>query len=216
MALANFSDLKSSVTRWLARTDLAGDAEDFILLGEATLNRELPAVETEATLTGTVSSREIDISSLSIVEPRNLFLKRAGIGDILLTQKADGTFPYSDTNAQPRFWSIDGTKIKFDCPLDEAYSFRFEYQERFALSDASPTNWLLTNHPDVYLSAVLIWGGIFTRNDARAATFAETLRVGIPSVRNSIVQKKRAVLSVDAGLQGIGSRHRGYLIGDVL
>lgn len=207
MSLANFSDLKAATTRWMARSDVAGDAEDFIMLGEAGLNRELSAVETEATLTGTVDSRVIDITAQQVMRPRALFLNRADLSrEIELTLKTDGTFPYSDTSGEPKFWSVDGTNIKFDRPLDQAYTFRFEFSQRFALSDSATTNWLLTNHPDVYLAATLIWGGLFTRNDATGARWAEVLASGVPSVRNAIAEKKRAIATVDPALANIGRR----------
>lgn len=204
MALGTFDDLKAAVTRWLARSDLAGDAKDFITLGEAGLNRELPAVETDTTLTGTIGSRVISISSIALVEPRGLFLIDPDTGEeSKLTPLTDGTFPYFSENSSPQSWSIDGDNIKFDYPLDQAYQFRFEFQQRFALSVAAPTNWLLTNHPDVYLAAVLVWGGIFTRNSARGTTFAAVLDSALPSVRNIIAQKKRALLRVDNALRDI-------------
>ena len=208
MALGTFDDLKVAVTRWSARSDLAGDAEDFILLGEAALNRELQAVETEATLTGTVGSRSIDISAHSVERPRALFLTYPDTGDeVQLTSKTDGTFPYIDDNGEPELWSVDGDNIKFDRPLDQAYSFRFEFSQRFALSDAAPTNWLLTNHPDVYLAAVLIWGGLFTRNDTVGSRWVAVLNTGIPSVRSAIAQKKRALLTVDPALSRMNRRY---------
>lgn len=210
MALANFSDLKAATSRWMARSDVAGDAEDFILLGESALNRELQAIETESTLVGSIGSRSISISALSVLRPRALFLTDPGNGDELeLTQKTDGTFPYTDDSDAPEFWSVDGTNIKFDCPLDLAYSFRFEFTQRFALSEAAPTNWLLTNHPDVYLAAVLIWGGLFTRNDATGARWAAVLKTGIPSVRNIIAQKRRGILTVDPAISSRRSVYTG-------
>lgn len=208
MALGTFDDLKAAVTRWSARSDVAGDAEDFIMLGEAGLNRELQAVETEATLTGIIGSRSIDISAHSVVRPRSLFLTYPDIGDeVQLTPKADGTFPYIDDNGEPELWSVDGDNIKFDRPLDQEYSFRFEFSQRFALSDAAPTNWLLTNHPDVYLAAVLIWGGLFTRNDTVGSRWAAVLNTGVPSVRGAIAQKKRALLTVDPALSRMNRRY---------
>lgn len=209
MALANFSDLKTAVARWLARGDLAGEAEDFIMLGEAALNRELSAVETDATLTGTIGSNVIDISALSVETPRSLFLN-SGWGERQLTRKTDGTFPYSETNGEPSYWSVDGTNIKFDRPLDQAYSCRFEFAQRFALSDASPTNWLLTNHPDVYLAAVLVWGGVFTRNPDMEARYGRILALGISAARHAIAQKKRAELTVDAAITRVNPRQPYY------
>ena len=159
MALATYSDLQTYVTELMAREDLLGNAADWITLAEARLNREIPAVETDVTLTGVASSRRIDVSSYSVVSPLALFLIDTDGDEIEMVRKADGTFPYTDTSDQPRFWAMDGSNIDFDCPLDTAYTFRFRIRQRYALSDLVPTNWLLTNHPDIYIAATLIWGG---------------------------------------------------------
>lgn len=206
MALANLDDLKSAVTKWMARGDVAGSAEEFIALAEAGLNRELAPVETDVALTGTIDSRSIDISGTACVEALALFLERTGRTEWPLARKTDGTFPYRDEQGEPSIWTIDGENIDFDRKLDQSYTFRFRIRQKFALSDSQPTNWLLTNHPDVYLAAVLIWGGIFTRNTPYAATHKAVLDRGIPSVRNIIAQKNRASLSLDPAVATMGRR----------
>lgn len=54
---------------------------------------------------------------------------------------------------------------------------------KFALSDAAPTNWLLTNFPDVYLAAVLVWSGLFTKNDADLQKWSSIFNSGIDDVQ---------------------------------
>lgn len=207
MAISTYDELKTAVTNWMARGDVAGDAASFIMLGEAHLNRELKPVMVDATITGTAGSRSIDISSMSCVSPQALFLAETGRDEVELTKKQDGTFPYIETSTgRPSIWAIDGANIDFDRKLDAAYPFRFRYRQRFALSDSASTNWLLTNHPDVYLAATLVWGGIFIQSSPQAGTFGQILAEGIPSVRNTIAQQNRAVLSVPMGLQMIGRR----------
>jgi len=210
MAITNYTELQQAVSDWMARGDVAGNAQDFISLAEARLNRELSPVETDATLAGTILSRTLDISSLSMVKPIALFLSDTG-GERMLTPRAEGTFTYSDSNGRPSIWSIDGSTIAFDRPCDQAYSFRFRYQERFALSDSGTTNSLLTLHPDVYLAATLMWGGVFTQDGAYAAGFKGLLDEAIPSIRSTIAQSRRGVLTVDPALQSIG-RYRDWTI----
>ena len=200
MAISTYTELQAAVTNWMTRSDMAGEAADFIALAEAALNRELGPVEVDVTLTGVVSSRAIDISALSIVAPIGLFLAQAGINEVEMTRKDDGTFPYRVSNSYPRYWAMDGTNIDFDCPLDQAYPFRFRYRQRFALSVASPTNWLLTYHPDLYLAATIVWGGIFIQDNDTMARWTSILNAALPSVKNIIAQGKRSISSVDPGL----------------
>src|SRR5688500_11524491 len=111
----------------MARTDVATEAEHFIMLGESALTRTIQAVDTDTPQTGVVDSREIDISAHQVMRPRALFLKRAESNrEIALTPQTDGTFPYAETSGEPKIWSCDGDEIKFERPLDQAYTFRFE------------------------------------------------------------------------------------------
>ena len=199
MALSNYTDLQASVLDWMVRAGQTGQVVDWIVLAEARLNRELGAVETDTTLTGVAASRRIDISSLSIVRPVALFLAETGCDEVRVSPATDGTFEYLTTSGRPTKWAIDGTYIDFDRPLDSAYPFRLRYRERFALATSS-TNWLLTNHPDVYLAAAIVWGSAYNKNLPDASAWKQLLDEAIPSIRNSIAQTKRAVLSVDKGL----------------
>ena len=203
MAIANYTDLKTKVASWLRRSGnstYVSEVPDIVTLAEARLNRELGAVEEDTTLTGTLNSRRIDISAVSVVEPIALFLAESGRDEREVKFKADGTFPYLNTAGRPSFAAIDGTNIDFDRPLDAAYPFRFRYREKFNLSDSATTNWLLTNHPDVYLAACLLWGCTYLQSFQPALAYKSVLDEGIPSVKNIIAQSKRGVLTVDPAL----------------
>lgn len=205
MALSNYTELQTAVLDWMVRTSQTGQVVDWITLAEARLNRELGAVETDATLTGVADSRSIVISSLSVERPIALFLAESGSDEVPVEKAADGTFPYLATAGRPTKWTMDGENhveqrvIQFDRKLDSAYPFRFRYRQRFALSDSATTNWLLTNHPDVYLAASIVWGHAYNKSP-EVAPWKELLDETIPSVRNAIAQSKRATLDVDPGL----------------
>lgn len=202
MTISTYAELQTAIKDWMKRQGLAsGKVQDFITLAEAKLNRKIPAVLTDATLTGTLDIRRISISSNSCVEALALFLVDSSGNETELTKKTDGTFSYSGSSGTPRFWAIEGTNIDFDCPLNAtSLSFRLHFKQRFALSDSATTNWLLTNHPDLYLSAAIVWGGIFTSDDQRIATHAAMLEEGIAEVRREIGRQNRGTLSVDAAL----------------
>lgn len=200
MAITNYAELKAALPNWMTRGDVAGQAEECIALAEASLNRELGPVELDVTLTGVLDSRSIDISTQNCVEPIALFLAETSRNEVTLTQMADGTFPYRSASGYPRFWAIDGTNIDFDCPLSQAYPFRFRFRQRFALSDAAPTNWLLTYHPDLYLAGTVVWGSVFIQDAPSISTWVSILNTALPSVRNIIAQNKRGTLTVDPAL----------------
>lgn len=212
MALANYTDLQASALSWMERsgeTRYVGSAPDWITLAEARLNRELGAVETDETITGVVDSRRIDIAALSMAQPIALFLAEAGRDEVFIMPKADGTFPYLNDPGRPSTWAVDGTNIDFNRPLDGAYPFRLRFRQKFNLA-TSTTNWLLTNHPDVYFAATMMWGAGYNEDWANGSAWKMVLDEAIPSIRNQITQNKRALLTVDPALSCIGRGRRTY------
>lgn len=204
MALDNYAGLQAEALDWMERSGQAGKAATWIKLAEARLNRQLGVVETDASLAGTIGSRRIDISSIAMVQPIALFISANGGDERPVTPKADGTFPYRESTGSPKFWSVDGQGIDFDCPLDAAYTFRLRYRQRFGLSEDAPTNWLLDNHPDVYLAATLMWGAGYNQDWQNGAVWKQTLDEAIPEIKNHIAQSKRAIATVDAALASPG------------
>jgi hypothetical protein len=202
MSFSTKATLKTAVIDWLARSDVTANGDDQITLAEARLNRDLGEILTEQTLTGVLSSTEISVSSYSVARPINLFLAETGLDEVELTPKMDGTFPRSVVTGRPSYWSyVAGSqKIIFDRPLSGAYPFRFKFRQRFSLAADGDTNWLLTYHPDIYLAASILWGGLYTQDNPRMATFAAVLEQGIPSVKAYISAQNKAVLTVDPAL----------------
>lgn len=207
MALSNYTELQASALDWMTRAGQTGQVADWITLAEARLNRDLGAVETDATINGVSGSRRIDISALAMVQPIALFLAEVGNDEVFITPKADGTFPYLEDVGRPRVWALDGANIDFDRILDGAYPFRLRYRQRFNLA-ASSTNWLLTNHPDVYLAATLMWGAGYNEDWSNGSVWKGILEEAIPSIRSTIAQSKRSVSTVDRGLAMMGRSSR--------
>jgi hypothetical protein len=202
MALATFADLKSAITDWMIRTDVAGSAEDFITLAEAHLNREIDPIRKEATLATVTGSREVSTSALSIDQPVALFLDR-GTYEVKLPRMSGSSAANDEISREPERWEWDANSdsIKFDAPADAVYNLRFEYDERFALSDSATTNDLLTNHPDVYLTASLVWGAGYVKDPTSGMDYARKLMTLLPSVKRHYAQRRRAPLKMPAGLQ---------------
>lgn len=205
MAISTYSELQLAVETFMERNDLSGYAADFISLAEARLNRVLNQVKTSATLTGTAGSRTIDVSSLSIIDPLTLMMTD-GSREYELTRQLDGYFPHDTGSAQPSKWSIteNGSTITFDTLLDQDYPFRLTYNGRFALSDAAPTNDLLTYSPDIYLAATIVWGGLMVQDDQTIARYAGALESFIAEQKRIEERNNRSQLTVDPMLARLG------------
>lgn len=198
MAITSYSELKAAIPEWAERNDFS-DAElsEFVALAEARLNRKLKEVEATADLTGTASSRTISISALPFIAPIALKIEQTDFwGEREIGLKPLGVMDYYESTLCPQWYEINGTNIAFNSLLDQAYTFRFVYRARFALSDAAPTNKLLTENPDIYLAAVLVWSGVKVSNE-RLAMWKGILEEGIPEVMHILAEQKRTVLTPD-------------------
>lgn len=204
-----YTDLKTKAASWVKRAGVSTyitEVPDFIALAEARLNREFGDVESDNTLTGTVDSRRIDISSLNVTEPAALFLAETGQDEVPIQLQKDGSFPYLATSGRPSQAALDenNSYIDFDRPLDSAYPFRFRAKGKLGLSDAVQTNWLLTDHPDVYLAATLMWGAGYLQTWPNGQVWQSVLEDGIASVKHHLAKQSRGVLRVDDALLSIG------------
>ena len=196
--ISNYTELKNEISDWLGDDTLSNKVETIIQLAEARLNRKLKSVRTDVDLTGTLSSRRIDISAYDVIAPIALYMTTDG-DEEFITNKPDGSFPYKDDNDEPSFYALDGNNdyIDFDCPLDEAHTFRFRYWGRFALSDSATTNQLLTDHPDVYFAACLMWGGIRHQDSELVAGYKSILDEFMNEAGRYLAQPERGLLTVD-------------------
>jgi hypothetical protein len=214
MAISTFSELKTAIATWALRSgdsDFVTRTADCIALAEGRINRELGALETDTTLTGTVGSRRIT-TGLTIEEPIALWLAQTGYDEERITIQPDGSFPYEATSGKPSVAALDegGTYLDFNRPLDTAYPFRFRYRGRITLSDAAPTNWLLTNHPDVYLAAAMMWGAGYQEDWQNGSVWKGMLEEGIPQIKNILQRKQQGTLSIDPVF--VVSGHSAYNI----
>lgn len=204
MAIGTYAQLQTAAANYLHRSDLTSRIPEFIALAEAVLNRELRLrpKESDESLTGVVGSRFIPLPS-GFVEPLALFIER-DTGREALTPVA-ATIDTSSDDGEPIYWAIDGANIAFERPCDSAYSFTLRCLKTLALSDASPTNTLLTSDPDVYLQAVLAEGFRYDIGEEQRADYWEAKRdASIDAINRREAQSRKAPLRADAGLVGRG------------
>lgn len=204
---STYSELKEAIVEWMVRSDLSGSTSTMIALAESKLNREIGAIVEDATLTGTIGSRVLDISSLDVAKPLGLFVTLDNTDKEKPLHNEPSFAPRNSENAEPVYYTVQNDEILLDSPCDKAYSFRFSYAQKLALSDANPANWLLTNHPDVYFHAAMVWGGLYIKDQAQAALYKGALDEAIREVNSILSKRRRSLLQVDQALSSIGGRN---------
>ena len=192
MALDTFSALKASIAGWLNRSDLTTVIPDFITLAEARFNREIrsPEMETRATApaageyvalpTGFLGMRSICLDG-SPDTPLDYFAPQH-----LKTIRAEGTA------GSPRAYTIVDDQILLVPAPSASPSVEMVYFARLpALSDANATNWLLTDHPDLYLAASLAAAEAYVWNDERLPMWRDTASAIIETINLAGDKKRR-------------------------
>ncbi|HEX3887350.1 MAG TPA: hypothetical protein VHW05_07610 [Phenylobacterium sp.] len=192
MAITTYAELQAAAANWLVRADLTARIPEFIALAEARLNRVLRArlAETEASLTATPGQRTIPLPA-GFAEPLALWIVEGGVREPLRFVEPSLT-DASSLVGRPRSWSIDGANLAFERPCDQAYGFVLRLLTRFALSDAAPTNALLSDYPDAYLFATLCEAGPFLRDDPLTQAYEERLTRAIDEINTKDARARAA------------------------
>jgi hypothetical protein len=169
---ATYSDLKSEIVERIGRAALASKADTFISLAEAKLNRSLKSIkkETETSFTLAQGADQITLPA-DFVSVIHVSIVISNVRIEMTQIDVPDAMKWQIVTGIPQFYAIDATSIQFDFTANQAYTIWLRYFQKLALSDASPTNWLLTDHPDLYLSASLVEAYKYMRNLEAASAF---------------------------------------------
>ena len=155
MAITTYDQLKDAVGNWLDRTDLDDRIPEFIELAEANFNRVIRQPDmitkndsfsiagrytTLPTDTLEIVRIVLDLTPVIVVE----YMTPEELSERRITLTGTGK-PYY-------FTTIGGSANQLEVlrSPDDTYTASIIYYTRIpALADG--TNWLLTNHPDIYL-----------------------------------------------------------------
>ena len=202
MAITTYAELQAAAANWLVRADLTPRIPEFIALAEARLNRVMRArlAEAEVALTATVGVRTIPLPA-GFTEPLRLWIERTEGRSELRFLEA-GLIGASSLRGEPRAWTVDAANLGFDRPCDQAYGLTLRMLRAFALSDAAPTNALLSDFPDLYLFATLSEAAPFLRDADLAAAYETKLGRAIDEA-NAKDARSRAARILTTELPGL-------------
>lgn len=168
-AISNLDELKSTVSDWLDRDDLDDRIPTFILMAEATFNRELRTPEMEKSATGSMTAEDNALPS-DFLAMRAIYIESSpdlplkAMSPTSLRQEFDGS---ADT---PVAYALVSGGIRFAPPPAAPFLVTMDYFGSIeGLSVTSPSNWLLEQHPDAYLYGTLYFAEAFLDNSTRAS-----------------------------------------------
>lgn len=216
MAITTYAELQAAAAAWLVRRDLTARIPEFITLAESRLNRvlRLRLAEMDVSLTGVLSSRFIPLPA-AYAEALSVWItypQSSRREELRFVDPADITV--ETIASRPYAWTIDGSNLAFERPCDQAYAFTLRCLEKLALSDAAPTNSLLTNHPDAYLFATLCEAGPFLRDADVLTMYEQKLTRAIAEINDKEARSRaQQNLSTEFGqVQALSGRRNGFNI----
>ena len=169
MAISTYSELRATVADFLNRDDLTATIPSFISLAEAALNRRLRSPEMVTRATATLDTPYFAVP-VDWKETIRFQLNTNPITPMLYVtpeQLLEDSLVYSAA-AQPMFFTTIGQQFEVLPQPDGSYEAELLYYAKLpALSDAAPTNWLLTESPDIYLYGTLAQSAPYLKEDER-------------------------------------------------
>jgi hypothetical protein len=175
MALATYSDLKTSVANYLGRSDLTSQIPDFITLAELRLSRDIRTrrMLKTATATMTVGDATVGLPS-DFIGIRDVFIQ--GSPRTVVSYQTPSTFSTNsraDEQGLPVFYTLRSNEFEFAPKPDSAYVVQMLYYFKpTVLSDANTSNEFMANYPDALLYASLLEAEPYLMNDARTQTWS--------------------------------------------
>jgi hypothetical protein len=161
MALDTYANLKTAIADWLNRSDLGTVVDDFIDAAEAKFKRNEALWEEIETYYGPIE----------ITSPENVAYHRDR---------------WNGASGVPKYAALtqDGSAVMFAPEPDTTYNLTIHYRRAIdSLGASQTTNWLLTNHPDVYLYGSLVESAAYLREDERLPMWERKLATAIEDVR---------------------------------
>lgn len=210
MAISNYAELQTAVASWAHRS--TANITDFIDLAESRINAALESrlAEVETTLTATIASRYIALPS-GYYNNLGLWLTTYGNRIEIPYVTPEDLAAIDTSNSQPRYYTIDGSNLAFDCPNSIAFTYVLRYKKGYDIASTS-TNDILTRYPNVYLYGSLREASLFANDDNNAQKWELAYQQILDECSNAEIKNKTtATLSFDSELSYGGSSGRNIL-----
>ena len=175
MTITNYGTLKTAIADTLNRDDLTSVIPRFVAMTHAQFNRKIRSHRQIARASLTINTQ---IEALPDDWMETIRITMDGNPIRVLTQiSVDDLTRYrtavNDATDAPAYFAHNGTDIEVFPTPSTSYTGQITYYAKIAaLSADGDTNWLLTNHPDLYLYGALVHTAPYLKDDSRLAVWA--------------------------------------------
>ena len=167
--IVDYGTLQGEIATTLNRDDLTVSIRTFIQSAEGKFRRDY---RTRKLLNRTflVSTEDVDLPTdyNSLQDLYHDGTEHFGPIEIVPAEKLGELKALHGTSGVPRFAAILDTVIRFVPAPTGTFTLKMTYWRKVpSLSDAATTNWLILDHPDIYLYGALLESAPFLKNDNR-------------------------------------------------
>jgi hypothetical protein len=188
MSFATYSDLKTSIAGYLARSDLTNQIPDFITFAENRLRRELRVRQMlKSVTTATVSGDSTVEVPSDFLEIRDFVVLTNPIQPLSYSSpSALSNDPRASEVGVPKSYTILANEFLMSPPPDGVYTLRLLYYSAPPyMSSTNASNVFLTVAPDALLYAALLEAEPYLFNDGRVNTWGSMYDRAISSLTRS-------------------------------
>jgi hypothetical protein len=188
MSLATYSDLKTTVANYLARTNLTTQIPDFIRFAELRLRRELRIRQMLKSVTTTTTGGDPTVALPSdFLETRDFYVSTNPIQP--LTYASPAIFSRNTNTTQsgkPLNYTILASEFKLSPVPDSNYTLEMlYYASPTFMDDSNASNVFMANAPDALLYGALVEAEPYLMNDARVNTWGSLYDRAITTLSKS-------------------------------
>lgn len=185
MAITTAAELATAAANWLARADLTSRIPEFISLAEAKFNRALRTRDMETkNATFSITGEYVAVPS-GFLEVKSFYLNTSPKRALNYLPDDTQTDYYGVGTGTPSFFCLVGTNFRFGKVPDATYSSTLVYYTALTTlsGGGSTTNWLITNHPDLYLYGVCLEAQPYLGDDQRLVSWQAGYQQTLASVQ---------------------------------
>lgn len=164
----DYASLQTNVADFLNREDISSIVPTFIELTEAELNRTIRVREMLRNAYTTTSTESVALPSdflelrHVVLSDQNTPLQKASFAELDIIRKN------VRVAAEPTHVAVYKNKLELSPIPDKSYTLEIVYYQAIpALSSNTSTNWLIADHPDIYLYGALSKAAPYIGEDER-------------------------------------------------
>jgi len=206
--ITNYGELKTAIADTLLRDDLGAVIPQFVGLAQAGLNRDVRHFRMENRATATLSGRYLEapddwVETIRFYAGSGQSLNRLELLSIgaMLDKRAAA----NDAVGDPIYYAHIENGFEVYPSPDGPVTVELLYLQKLpALVNDEDTNWVLTDHPDVYLYGSLLHTAPYLVEDERLNTWAQLYGASLARLNQSGEDQKWSGNSLQMKIRGLG------------